>query len=94
MLSKKEQSIRKSVDLMFKGLDDDTLKEVILAIALNKTQEEKDAIAEQIRLKNEADYAEKMKMFEIEVSSESLNESTNEVPELTTESQVIINGED
>ncbi len=89
MLSKKEQKITKSVEFMFQGLEDDPLKEIILAIALNKTQEEKDAIAEQIRLKNEEDYAERLKLFEVKCDIENPTASS-----LTTESQVIINGTD
>jgi hypothetical protein len=89
MLSKKEKRITKNVELMFQGLEDDPLKEIILAVALNKTQEEKDAIAEQIRLKNEEDYAERLKLFEVKCDIENPTASS-----LTTESQVIINGTD
>jgi hypothetical protein len=90
MLSKKEQQITKSIELMFQGLEDDPLKDILLAVALNKSEEEKERIAEQIRLKNERDYEDMRARFEVEVSSENPYAAT----ELTTESKVIINGTD
>lgn len=89
MLSKHQKKIAKSIDVLFDGLEDDSLKEIMLACALNKTQEEKDAICEQIRLKNEADYKEKLAHFEIKVDEENPNGAI----ELTQNSRVIINEE-
>lgn len=55
MLSNREKNIVKSIELMFQGMEQDDLKEVMLAIALKKSEEEKDRIAEEIKRKKEQD---------------------------------------
>jgi len=55
MLSHREKKIRESIDLMFQGLDDEVLKTVILYTALGKSEEEKDAICEEIKRKQQED---------------------------------------
>ena len=44
MLSRREKSIIKSIDLMFQGMDDDELKEIVLASSLQKADLEKERI--------------------------------------------------
>lgn len=74
MLSHREKKIRESIDLMFKGLDDDVLKTVILYTALGKSEEEKDAICEEIKRKKEEDMEFFNKKFEIELTKENSEE--------------------
>lgn len=69
-LSIKEKKIRDSIDLMFTGLDDDVLKTIILYNALGKSEEEKDAVCEQIRKKKEEDL-EYIRSFEIEINKDT-----------------------
>ena len=90
MLSKRhEQKIIRSIDTLFHGLEDDTLKEIMLACALNKSQEEKDAICEELRLRNQREYEERLAYFEIQANAENPNGAI----ELTQESRVIITEE-
>ena len=53
MLSRREKQIRQSVDTMFAGMDDDVLKQVILACSLGYSEEEKDRICADLRRVNE-----------------------------------------
>lgn len=55
MLSQREKNITKSIELMFQNMEQDDLKEVMLAIALNKSQEEKDRISEELKKQKERD---------------------------------------
>jgi hypothetical protein len=90
MLSKRhQQKIARSIDTLFHGLEDDTLKEIMLACALNKTQEEKDAICEELRLRNQQEYEERLALFEIQANAENPNGAI----ELTQQSRVIITEE-
>jgi hypothetical protein len=66
MLSRREKSIIQSVELMFSGLDDDALKEVILATALQKSEEEKERIIEDIKKKKEEDMKYFNEKFELD----------------------------
>jgi hypothetical protein len=52
MLSRREKGIIKSIDLMFQGMEDDELKEIVLATSLQKADTEKERIIEIIN-KNE-----------------------------------------
>ena len=74
MLSHREKKIRESIDLMFQGLDDDVLKTVILYTALGKSEEEKDAMCELIKKKQQEDMEFYNKKFEIEITKENQEE--------------------
>ena len=66
MLSRREKSIIQSVELMFQGMDDDALKEIILATALQKSEEEKERIIEDIKKKKEEDMKYFNEKFELD----------------------------
>lgn len=51
-MSRREKQIHESVELMFQGMNDEGLKQIILACALGKSEEEKEAICEKIRQHN------------------------------------------
>jgi replication-associated recombination protein RarA len=55
MLSQRERNITKSIEFMFQNMEHDDLKQVMLAVALNKSQEEKDRIAEELKQQKEKD---------------------------------------
>jgi hypothetical protein len=74
MLSHREKKIRESIDLMFQGLDDDVLKTVILYTALGKSEEEKDAMCELIKKKQQEDMEFYNNKFEIELTKENSEE--------------------
>jgi hypothetical protein len=74
MLSHREKKIRESIDLMFQGLDDDVLKTVILYTALGKSEEEKDAMCELIKKKQQEDMEFYNNKFEIELTKENQEE--------------------
>jgi hypothetical protein len=69
METRREKRIRESIEMMFKGMDDDFLKEVLIATALNKSEEEKDAIVEAYKRQREED-EERFRSFEITDVSE------------------------
>lgn len=68
MLSQKEKSIMKGVDLLFQGMEDDALKEIVLANALQKSEDEKEYILEIIRQKKTDDVKYINEKFEIEIN--------------------------
>jgi len=70
MLSQREKQILRSIDLMFQGMDDDALKEIILATTLNKSEEAKQHIIENIKRKNDEDLKYINEKFQIEINSE------------------------
>lgn len=74
MFSHREKKIRETLELMFAGMDDDVLKTVILATSLGKSEEEKDAICEEIRKKQEEDAKFFTEKFEIELTKENSEE--------------------
>lgn len=74
MLSHREKKIRESIDAMFQGLDDDVLKTVILYTALGKSEEEKDAMCELIKKKQQEDMEFYNNKFEIEITKENQEE--------------------
>lgn len=74
MLSHREKKIRESIDAMFQGLDDEVLKTVILYTALGKSEEEKDAMCELIKKKQQEDMEFYTKKFEIEITKENQEE--------------------
>lgn len=74
MLSLKEKNIRASVDLMFQGLDDDVLKNIILYTALEKSEEEKDKLCEEIKKAKEQDMEYFNQKFEIIVDKNTPQE--------------------
>lgn len=61
-MSRREKQIHESVELMFHGMNDDALKEIILACALGKSEDEKEAICEKIRQQN-AEEEERAKLM-------------------------------
>jgi len=69
MLSRREKSIIKSIDLMFQGMDDDELKEIVLASSLQKADTEKERIIEIINKKKEEDLKYINEKFEIEINN-------------------------
>jgi len=69
MLSRREKNIIKSIDLMFQGMDDDELKEIILATSLQKADLEKERIVEIINKKKEDDLKYINEKFEIEINN-------------------------
>lgn len=69
LLSQREKNIIRSIDMMFKGLDDDVLKEVILATALQKPEEEKEKIIEAINRKQNTDLKEINEKFQITIDN-------------------------
>lgn len=81
ILSIREKKIRESLDMLFSGLDDETLKSVMLYTALGKSEEEKDALCEMIKRKNEED-AKYLEKFELTDASQLLSKP-----------MIIINGE-
>lgn len=74
MLSLREKNIRASVDLMFQGLDDDVLKNIILYTALEKSEEEKDKLCEEIKKAKEEDLKYYYEKFEVKVDNETPEE--------------------
>ena len=70
MLSQKEKSIMKGIDLLFQGMEDDALKEIVLANALQKSEDEKERILEIIRQKKTDDVKYINEKFEIEINSD------------------------
>lgn len=71
MLSKREKNIIRTIDMMFKGLEDDALKEIVLATALEKPEREKEKIIQNINKKNSEDLAYIKEKFEIEIDNTS-----------------------
>jgi hypothetical protein len=69
LLSQREKNIVRSIDAMFQGMDDDVLKEIILATALQKSEQEKEKIIEAIRQKNEKDLQDIEEKFQIHIDS-------------------------
>ena len=69
LLTQREKNMIRSIDLMFQGMDDDVLKEVILATALQKPEEEKEKIVEAIKRKQKIDLQEISEKFEITIDS-------------------------
>jgi hypothetical protein len=69
MLSRREKNIIKSIDVMFQGMDDDELKEIILATSLQKADLEKERIVEIINKKKEEDLKYINEKFEIEINN-------------------------
>lgn len=69
MLSRREKNIIKSIDLMFQGMDDDELKEIVLATSLQKADVEKERIIELINKKKEEDIKYINEKFEIEINN-------------------------
>ena len=69
MLSRREKNIIKSIDLMFQGMDDDELKEIILATSLQKADLEKERIVEIINKKKEDNAKYFNEKFEIETNN-------------------------
>ena len=67
MISRREKKLRETMDFFFTGLEDDQLKEILLAIALEKSQEEKDALVEEMRRQNEIDYNHYIERYELVV---------------------------
>jgi len=73
-ISKRERLIRESVESMFRGLDgDELLKNIILYNALGKSEEEKAAMLEAWKRKQEED-AEYLAHFEITDVAETVPE--------------------
>lgn len=70
MESIKEKKIKKALEVMFAGMDDDVLKTVILYTSTGKSEEEIDKVCEEIRKKKEEDM-EYIKAFEITVDKEN-----------------------
>lgn len=62
--TRREKKIRESIEFMFKGLDDDVLKTVMLYTALAKSDEEKEKAIEKLKRLREED-EERAKYFEI-----------------------------
>jgi hypothetical protein len=69
MLSQREKKIIKGIDLMFQGMEDDELKEIVLASSLQKADEEKERIIELITKKKEEDAKYFNEKFEVDKSS-------------------------
>lgn len=69
MLSHREKNIIRSIDLMFQGMDDDVLKEVILATSLQKSEEEKERILEIIKEKKREDTKYFEDKFQIKIDN-------------------------
>lgn len=65
MLSKREKQIRQSIDTLFTGLDDDALKQVMLACALGYSEEEKDKICEELRRVNEENFKDLTSRYQL-----------------------------
>ena len=74
MESLREKNIKESIELMFKGLDDDVLKTVMLYTALCKSEEEKDAVCEQIKKAKEEDMKYFNEKFEICITKDTRSE--------------------
>lgn len=73
MESRREKAIKQSIELMFTGMEHDELKHIMLAVALNKTDEEKDAICEQIRKTKEKDLEDMLARYTIDNVEETTN---------------------
>jgi len=69
MLSQREKNIIRSIDMMFSGMDDDVLKEVLLATALQKPEEEKEKLAEAIKRKQQIDLQDIEQKYEIKIDN-------------------------
>lgn len=82
MLSQRKKNIEKSIEIMFAGLEQEDLKQVMLAIALDKSEEEKEEIAERIRKEKEADLAYIQSRFELESALEAVGDTQVIVKEL------------
>jgi len=65
MMSKREKHIRKSIDLLFTGMDDDALKQIVLACSLGYSEEEKERVCEELRKVNEENLSDITKRFEL-----------------------------
>jgi hypothetical protein len=81
MMSKREKQIRQSIDTMFSGLDDDVLKQVILACSLGYSEEEKDRICDELRRINEQNLQDSYNKFQLSA-----------IESMPVETKVIING--
>lgn len=75
----REKNIRESVERYFKGVDDDILKSIVMYTALGKSEEEKDALCEQINKKREEDLKYFQEKFEIEISKDTPEEVLKEI---------------
>lgn len=69
MLSQREKNIIRSIDMMFSGMDDDVLKEVILASALQKPEEQKEELVEAIKRKQQIDLQDIEQKYEIKIDN-------------------------
>ena len=72
ILSIREKKIYESVNNYFKDVDDDILKTIVLYTALNKTEEEKDAICEVLKRKKEED-EKYIQQFELVIDKDTPN---------------------
>lgn len=79
MESFKDKHIRESVERYFTGVDDDILKSIVLYTALGKSDEEKDALCEQINKKREEDLKFFKEKFEIEINKDTPEEVLKEI---------------
>jgi hypothetical protein len=69
MLSQREKNIIRSIDMMFSGMDDDVLKEVLLATTLQKPEEEKEKLVEAIKRKQQIDLQDIEQKYEIKIDN-------------------------
>lgn len=81
MMSHREKQIRKSVDVLFTGMDDDALKQVMLACTLGYSEEEKERVCEELRKVNEENLRFITERFEIVANQVVELEPEPEVPE-------------
>ena len=91
----REKSVRNNIELMFTGMDDDVLKECMLATALIKSEEEKDLIIEQLKFKKQEDEKYFKSKFEIEITAEEPEKMRDIFPDpvLETKSDDLVNGD-
>lgn len=71
--TRREKKIRESLDMLFKGMDDDVLKTVIFYTATGKSEEEKEYAIEQLKRMREEEEA-RFRAFEITDVSEVVQE--------------------
>jgi hypothetical protein len=80
MLSKREKQIRQSIDTLFTGLDDEALKQIMLACALGYSEEEKEKICEDLRKVNEENLQEITSRYQL-TAEESIPTETKVIQE-------------
>ena len=82
---------------MFRGLDDDVLKECVLATALGKSEEQKDRIIEELKRKHEEDRKLYEERFQIEIKSDGTTKMSElfprEVVQPTKSDDIVEDGE-